>query len=464
VRHRRFGFLAAVAAVACTAVVVTLAPASAGGTPSAVPGIVLPAAVPLSATVSNAGHVVTYAIGGASVPSGALADRFDGVVTAGANVTLSGSTSFGPIGAGVATYVSMQASLGSQQKTFAEDVSGPWPAHTMDFSLSMTAPTGTPGADGVVTWFYVVIQSQNCGGICDSASASLTLGVIGSATPAPTSTPTPTPSHSTAPTPTPTPTPSGDKSPPVVRVRASSGVIGTGERIKMDFSVEDNSGKAKWYVGLLSDGAWVGKGHSAGLVRARGKWITGGTWPYPKTAPGPFYVCVRAVDAAGNWSVGSPYSACQWLSVQIPITRASNGCGGSDWGDAALAAMNWFADTRVYGDVEIPMKPACDKHDAAYAGTTVAGIRTKKPIDYRGWSREQVDIQFGQDLQHQCARWLRGPALTAERQTCLAEVATYLALVRQWGVTVYDADVTTPGIQQTAPATTIPSGGGRLNN
>jgi hypothetical protein len=128
--------------------------------------------------------------------------------------------------------------------------------------------------------------------------------------------------------------------------------------------------------------------------------------------------------------------------------------------------MNWFGNVRFYGKrkIAVYMKPACDKHDAAYAGATVAGIRTRVAIDYRKWTRDEVDTQFGQDLQYQCVQALKPRGYRALLRACKEDVVTYLGLVRKWGVSVYDADVSTPGTQASAPPSTVPPGGGRVNN
>lgn len=446
-------------AVAVTAVVIGGLPAPAVGaaptaaarpaaTPSsAAPGALVPTGKPLSGTVTGGGHTITYTVGGASVPTGALASSYDGVVTAGAGVWLSGSATF-TMGLPGVTDLSQRATLEGEQKEYSESITGP-ATRTMQFSLSTTAPTGTPDTTGVVRTIYATVSSMNCGGICEGAQISIALAVVSAAQP-----PSPPP-----------PPPSGDTTDPVVRMRSTHGITRVDDRTPMHFSISDDSGKAAWDVGLYSDGAKIAYGHSTGFVRANGEWRTG-TWGYPRTAPGPFFMCVWAEDAAGNRSANAPYSACRWVSIQVPMSRVSNGCGGSDWGAAALEWMNWFGNMRYYGPRDIPvhMKPACDKHDAAYGGATVAGIRTRKPIDYRRWTRDEIDTQFAQDLQHQCVRALKGPRHRAELKECKGEVETYLALVRKWGVSVYDTDVSTPGTQATAPPTTVPPGGGRVNN
>lgn len=407
------------------------------------------AAQPLSGTVASAGHVLTYAVGGVSTPSGALAQSsFDGVVTAGATAWFSGSATFAA-GSGVTDLFQSASLSGAQSKTYDAQIGG-FASHTMTFNLSAPARAsfGQPDAQGVVGYMHADLSSRNCGGVCEGASLSLTFAVVAPGV-----------------LPTPTPSPGQDTTDPVVTLKANRGGVRIGDSIPMVFTVTDDSGRAAWDTAIYSDGKRAGYGYSVGFVKATGQ-ERSGSWGYPRTETGPFFQCVWAEDAAGNRSANAPFSACRWLSVQVKVPKVSNGCGGSDWGPTALKVMNWFGDTRFYGprDTPVDMRWACNQHDAAYAGVTIAGMRSKKLVDYRKWSRDEVDTKFGQELQSRCHRLLRGRQLSGPRRKCLRDVNKYLGLVRTFGVSVFDADVTTFGTQRVGPAYTVPPGGSRLNN
>jgi len=237
-----------------------------------------------------------------------------------------------------------------------------------------------------------------------------------------------------------------------------------GKAIPARFSVRDNSGKAKWYGTLYSGGQPIAKAQSKGLVAAKGKTIAG-KWSSGGTYTGPFYYCFWAEDAAGNVSANAPYTSCQWLSVQVPIPAVSNGCGTSALGETVETILNWAGDVQMYGTNPVNIRPACNQHDAGYAGATVAGLNTKKVTDYRTWSRSQVDEKFYRDIVKQCKRFLKGPANAAYLKQCKEDSYTYVGLVRgSIGRMSFDADMTTPGTQPDQPASTTPPGGARVND
>ncbi len=406
---------------------------------------------PLSGTITSYNHTITYSVSGATVPAGALAAQYDGVVSAGAGVWFTGSAKY-VIGDGGCTRLSQSATLGpsSNTTTHSENLCGP-ATREMAFNLSLTAPaSGQPDSSGVIATIYASAASLNCGGVCEGISVdqfTLKLAVVNTATP-PTKPPT-----------------SSDTSPPVVALTSSKHVIRTDEPVPFSFTVTDDSGKAAWYTALYSGGAVASQGYSKGFGKAVGQ-EQGGQWSYPADGRyfGPFYACVWAQDVAGNKSAKAPFSACRWLSVQVRVPKVSNGCGGSQWGEIGAEMQNWIADLNHFGNVPVDMRPACNQHDAAYAGVTIAGMRTKKLTNYRKWSREDIDTKFGQDLRSRCDRFLKGPKLKAAHRRCLRHTVVYLGLVREYGDDVYDADVTSPGTQRSAPAVTTPPGGRRRNN
>ena len=385
----------------------------------------------LSGTVTEGGHTVSWNVGGVSAPPPALAGQYAGVVKPGAKVTLSGSMTYS-LQKGYATNLRQSASLsGAPMQSFTGLVYGG--TYPFSYNLTSVAPSGE--GSGVVTEMYVVVKGINCNdsGVCGGPTVRLTIGVVANL----------------------------DTEPPVITIEKPRGVTGIGEKTPVFGTLSDNSKKATMHAAMYSDGDVVMTG-TKGPVRAVGqRWSA--KWKYPKGHPGPFYECFWAEDAAGNQSKNAPFSACRWLSIQVPITRVSNGCGGSAWGEKAVEIMNWFGDVRFYGDQPVVMRGACNQHDAAYGGSTVVGMRTKKATDYRRWSRESVDDKFAADLTAQCDRFLKGRKLRKERRACYKEVPIYVGLVREFGQSVVDANSTVPGTQTEIPGRTTPKGGSRDN-
>lgn len=134
-----------------------------------------------------------------------------------------------------------------------------------------------------------------------------------------------------------------DTTAPVVKAIGSSAIVRNGQKVPGKFTVTDDSGKARWFVGLYSGGAKVGKGASRGLQPAKGAQVEGA---WKGKGIGPFYFCVWAVDAAGNRSENAPTSSCAWVSRQVTIPSVSNGCGTAEYGPTVASVLNWFGDTR----------------------------------------------------------------------------------------------------------------------
>ena len=249
-----------------------------------------------------------------------------------------------------------------------------------------------------------------------------------------------------------------DSTAPVVKAITSSAIIRNGQKVPAKFTVTDDSGKAKWYVQLYSGGTKVATGASRGLAPARGAPIEG---KWNGKGIGPFYFCVWAKDAAGNTSDNAPQSSCAWISRQVTIPSVSNGCGTAEYGETVALVLNWFGDTRDYGDVTLSNRLLCNQHDAAYAGVTVGSTTTHTIIDYRTTTRLRADDDLLFGIRAQCQRKLaKLPDLLAQ---CESDAAKYYALVRALGAGAYDADATTPGVQTSVPASTTPDGGARSN-
>lgn len=235
--------------------------------------------------------------------------------------------------------------------------------------------------------------------------------------------------------------------------------------VRIPYTVTDNSGKAYVNSVLYSDGQPVMRTRST-VPLSSGNHVyvlkSQPRFPNGSVAPGPFMLCLSAEDEAGNTSADVPQSACQWLSIAVPLVKVSNGCGTSEYGTAVADVLNWFADMRTYRGVDVYLRPACNMHDAGYAGVTVGDPIRGDYVDFRGWTRAAVDEKFVDDLRALCRRTLKNnkPALS----DCYFEASIkYLQLVRKAGVGAFDADVTRPGVQTSTPTETNPPGGARNN-
>jgi len=105
-------------------------------------------------------------------------------------------------------------------------------------------------------------------------------------------------------------------------------------------------------------------------------------------------------------------------------------------------------------------------------------------VDFRRWSRLEIDAKFRNDIRALCRRELSSPKRMAPYlRTCTHGVGltgflaliplkglsavedaganTYFDMVRAYGGVGFDADVTEPGIQPQRPPQTIPPGGAR---
>lgn len=432
----------------------------------------------LSGSVSVDGHTLSWAAGGVSPASTALAGQYDGVVSPGGTVTWSGSAAF-TIGAGYVTNLSQYGRLSggtaTQEATFAQRVGGG--TYTLPFNLSTKVPTpaaeSTARPGDVIGSLSASTASSNCNdyNVCAGPAVRLTFAIVatGGGTPDPDD---------------PEVTPEDDTEPPVVEIAPYSRIVGIGDRIPIRFRVTDDSGQARWSAMLYSGGRPVARGSSRGYRPARGALIKR-VWGRSDDGIGPFYSCIQAEDKAGNRSD----VVCAWVSVQVKASAVSNGCGTPSYGEYFEWFQNYFGNDRYYGfgpdRYQVQVKTACDVHDAGYAGATVYDPFTKRAIDFRTWSRLRVDTKFRDDIRTLCRRWLNTPAERPYLDTCLngitagqlialglnapaealarAGAETYYQLVRENGLVGYDTDATTPGTQNVIPEATRPTGGARDN-
>jgi hypothetical protein len=96
---------------------------------------------------------------------------------------------------------------------------------------------------------------------------------------------------------------------------------------------------------------------------------------------------------------------------------------------------------------------ACNLHDAGYSGAIVPDKLNGGIVDFRNWSRRQVDDKFLADMRLLCTKQIPAAA-TVALANCKARggnvsigaVSRY-NMVRKVGDSFFDADLTKAGIQ-----------------
>ena len=154
-----------------------------------------------------------------------------------------------------------------------------------------------------------------------------------------------------------------------------------------------------------------------------------------------------------------------WTGPEDPsLPRISNGCGPQ------IPLVGWppWANQHSFtGEKNVQylvnFKPACDLHDAGYAGLNVwdqflddvvPGVRGS--TDFSTWSREAVDKKLYRDMLTICIKTI--PKLDALAQnSCEGKLGAsgYYQMVKRAGYLAFDCDPKTPGTQR--------SGGPRVN-
>lgn len=293
---------------------------------------------------------------------------------------------------------------------------------------------------------------SGCGlGFCDAMTR------VGAAPPTTTATkPTTT---TTAPT-EPKPPQKKDTSPPVVDA-IPKGLTKPGTRDSLLFTVKDDSGRATAHATLYEGGKPI-KSAVGPVANGQRRWKE---VLFAKNLVGPLFFCVWAEDAAGHKSARYPHSSCAWIKLRVPIERVSNGCGGRGW-DALEKVQQYFGNEHTFFDFgsglkyTVNFKDACDLHDAGYGGHIVLNKLRGGTIDYRNWSRLEVDRRFRRDLRLLChsqipesaegamAKCVAG-ASVFKNVSVAAQVGadTLYDIVSTFGDLFFDSDLVKPGHQ-----------------
>lgn len=375
-----------------------------------------------------AGSRISYTLSGANfwLKSGSTG-VYEGTYTGSGPITISGTATAVVPGGGEGT-----ASAGATIGPFGSAAEWSWPADgpfefirgstTQSFTVSYT-PTAADRASGRV---WGSARVQGCAERCQGASVAFELR-FAKLTPAPT-----------------------------VKAWKIEEVLRIGKRYAQDLAVHDRTGMARISTDLYDGGTKVGSANSPGLVAAKGQ--TRRVFITPTAnRKGPLEFCVWAMNASGASSAKAPRSACKWVDVLVPIKNVSNQCGGAGW-DKVVQFQNWvgntssFRDSRLKKSFTVNFTDACNLHDAGYGGHAVRdsldGKRNNRPIvNFRLWSRGEVDRKFLEDMRKICRRDIPKSA-TGARSACHKGLGRYRA-VRAVGGWFFDADLRKPGIQRT---------------
>jgi len=301
------------------------------------------------------------------------------------------------------------------------------------------------------------LDVSGCGDACSAMGS--TLKPVALTTPKPTTT-------------VPKPKPK-DTVPPRVTAFTAKGFAQQGGSVALQFTLKDDSGRAKVHYTVYEGGKKPGM---TGTTWLSAEGVTGVKSPVGANQKGPLYFCVWAEDAAGNKSSESrsAYSppefrdetgrSCAWIPLVVPVEQVSNTCGGEGW-NAFVEVQHYFGNVHTYTDSNTdPLAPtytvdfsrACDIHDAGYGGHAVWDeFFGGKPHDFRTWTRPQVDKKFLENMRKLCAAGIPATAKIALAKcngtggSGSVGAQTLFNLVTKIGWRFFDADLTKPGLQKT---------------
>jgi hypothetical protein len=374
------------------------------------------------------GSHITFTLSGADfwLKSGST-DTYEGTYTGSGPITISGTAHAVVPGGGEGT-----ASAGASIGPLGSSAEWSWPADnapfeyiqgstSQTFSVSYT-PTAADRAAGRV---FGSARVNACAARCQGAGVTFDLQ-FARLTPA-----------------------------PIAKAWKIDEFLRIGKRYSQYLAVSDRTGKARIYTDLYDGGTNIGSAKSPGLVTAKGQKRRVLITP-SANRKGPLEFCVWAMNASGATSAKAPRSACKWIDVVVPIKNVSNQCGGAGW-DKVVQFQNWvgntssFSDSRLKKSYTVNFTDACNLHDAGYGGATVRDIldgkRGNRPIvNFRLWSRSEVDRKFLEDMRKICRREIPAKA-TGARSACVKGLGRYRA-VRAVGGWFFDADLRKPGIQR----------------
>jgi hypothetical protein len=236
------------------------------------------------------------------------------------------------------------------------------------------------------------------------------------------------------------------------------------------------AGTKKWDLIRDSDGTYYGTNHGTQWTGSDPS--TCMLLPIPMTirlgtaANGVLSIQVCHAATALTAAECSVWTRKDTVEAPVPISTVANGCGGAGW-DSVVKAQNYVGNTSSYRNAPRSHRPvktkrytvnfveACKLHDAGYAGVVVRDVINGGIVDFRRWTRKEVDDKFLRDMQTLCRRQIPA-SLKVARAQCLGTggqdsfgAESRYNFVRFWGDNFFDADTTQDGTQEE---------GDRLNN
>ena len=177
------------------------------------------------------------------------------------------------------------------------------------------------------------------------------------------------------------------------------------------------------------------------------------------------------VSASVGWGTQTwTKQNCGAADLLVPIESVSNGCGGAGW-DAFVKFQNYLGNTSRFANSNVnpraatytvDFKDACDLHDAGYAGAVVRDkLDGNKVVDFRGWTRAQVDEEFLKNMQLLCQRRIPATAQIA-LANCMSTggnasvgAKSRYDFVRCWGNRFFDANPPTAAPRENDVVSTL---------
>ena len=156
---------------------------------------------------------------------------------------------------------------------------------------------------------------------------------------------------------------------------------------------------------------------------------------------------------------------CAKLKAPVKPTQCSNGCG-PEWllKKDVMPEFSLLLNNQIYTGrhnktkTEVTFKvdftPACALHDTGYAGLNVIdefGEGKNPTVDFRKWSRGEVDKKFYRDLVKICERTIHDSKEALEK--CKDDAEVYQTAVEKLGFWSFDCNLDIFGLQTDPPCT-----------
>ena len=144
-----------------------------------------------------------------------------------------------------------------------------------------------------------------------------------------------------------------------------------------------------------------------------------------------------------------------------PATTGSNGCGPG-WLMTLLVVLpeerrdrykkianirtfqGWDSNLNVIKQFDVNFRPACDLHDAGYAGLLVLDKLAEgadRVVDFSSWTKEAIDTKFYNDLRKLCDRQISSNSKARDECKGWSGARLYHELVSTVGYVSFDCNL-----------------------